>query len=152
MNRIDLDFGGSAAETWSERAESFAQKVLAAIGRDGWDLSILFCDKETMQDLNKRYRGKDETTDVLSFELGEKFFDEEAGERYLSGDIAISVRDCAENAEYYKISVDEELRRLIIHGILHLDGQDHKTNESSEKMLVNQEKILAELSGERILL
>jgi probable rRNA maturation factor len=124
--------------------------VLKQINRDDWDLSVLFCDNAYIRSLNARFRGADEATDVLSFALGETA--EEAGRtRFLPGDLVISLETLSENARYFKVSEDEELRRLLIHGILHLDGLDHDTNEHTQPMLQLQEKLLAELSGERII-
>ena len=151
MNRVELAAEGVDLPPWAPELERFALKVLEALGRDGWDLSIALCDDGTMKELNGRYRGKDESTDVLSFELGESMVDEEAGERYLAGDIIISLDTLPVNAAYFDVSQDEELRRLVVHGILHLDGMDHETNAASEPMLSFQEKIISELSGERIL-
>jgi probable rRNA maturation factor len=70
-------------------------------------------------------------------------------EPYLPGDIVISLDALRENAGFFKVSEDEELRRLIIHGILHLAGNDHASNDPGEPMLVKQENIL-ETIGERI--
>jgi probable rRNA maturation factor len=125
--------------------------VLDRLGLDGWDLAAVFCGDAYIRGLNARFRGKDEATDVLSFSLGETV--EENGEtRYLPGDIVISLETLTENAGYFQVSPDEELRRLLIHGILHLNGMDHATNADIEPMLALQEALLSELSGERILL
>jgi probable rRNA maturation factor len=148
----------AAVPEWA--VEDFAQKVLAYLGRDNWDLSVLFCGNAYIRDLNSRFRGKDEATDVLSFPLGETVSMEGRGERYLPGDIAISLETLRENAVSFNTSEDEELRRLLIHGILHLDGMDHGGHIDSagrivdadagsgggtEPMLELQEKILAEI-------
>jgi probable rRNA maturation factor len=136
---------------WEEKAGGFALKVLDRLGRDGWDLSVLFCGDRYIRSLNARYRDRDEPTDVLSFALGETVPDEGGGSRYLPGDIVISLETLAENAGYFQVSEDEELRRLLVHGILHLDGQDHGVHEEAGPMLHLQEEILAGLAGERIL-
>jgi probable rRNA maturation factor len=134
----------------SEKIRAFAQKVLERIDHDNWDLSIHFCNNETITRLNQEYRGKDEATDVLSFELGETFENDEGEERELPGDIIISLETLHENAEYFSVPIDEELKRLILHGILHLDGLDHATNEKEEPMLEMQEILLSELQNESI--
>jgi probable rRNA maturation factor len=72
------------------------------------------------------------------------------GVRFLPGDIVISLDTLRENARYFQIPEDEELRRLIIHGILHLDGMDHNSTSATEPMLVLQEEILSNLKDERI--
>jgi len=150
MNKVDLNSEEVDLPSWSGKACNFALKVLDEIKRDNWELSILFCDNKTIAGLNNQYRKKNEPTDVLSFNLGETVQD---GERtvYLPGDIVISLETLAENAEYFKIPVDEELRRLLIHGILHLDGMNHNSIEQDEPMLVLQEDILKKLNNETII-
>lgn len=149
MNKVTVNAEEVPAPTWSGAVESFALKVLEEIKRENWELSIMFCGDKTISDLNRKYRNKNEPTDVLSFNLGEtiKNGDETI---YLPGDIVISLDTLSENAKYFQISEDEELRRLLIHGILHLDGKDHETNEKDEPMLVLQENILNKLTGEKI--
>ncbi len=151
MNRVEVGSRGVDLPGWADRLGAYAEAALRVLGRDNWDLSIVLCDDITMRELNARYRGKDETTDVLSFALGETLADEGDGPRFIAGDIVISLPTLGENAGYFAVSEDEELRRLTVHGILHLDGQDHESNESAEPMLVRQEEIVAALSGERIL-
>lgn len=151
MNRADVACLDIPEPSWIGRAADYALKALSARGIDGWDLSLAFCGDEKMRELNARYRDKDEPTDVLSFELGERVEDEELGERFLPGDIVISLDSLASNAERFSVDRDQELRRLIIHGMLHLSGMDHQDNDPSREMLALQEKILSDLSEERIL-
>ncbi|MDR3172565.1 MAG: rRNA maturation RNase YbeY [Treponema sp.] len=146
MNRVAINAAEVPVPQWTGEAYTFMLKVLDYIHRDNWDLSVLFCNDAYIRHLNAQYRNKDEPTDVLSFALGET-----VEERYLPGDIVISLETLGENAGYFKVSEDEELRRLLIHGILHLDGLDHATNAHSEPMLELQEKIMTNLAGERIL-
>lgn len=151
MNRVEVAVEGIEEPAWTDRLIDFAQSVLSRQRKDGWDLSFLLCGDETIRSLNAQYRQKDEPTDVLSFELGETVRDEDGSERWAAGDIAISVETLAKNAEYFAVSQDEELRRLVVHGILHLSGLDHIDNEADRPMLVLQEEILKDLSGRRIL-
>ena len=158
MNRVTVSittFGGAASvpePKWNKVVGGFVRKVLVRLGRDNRDLSVLFCDDKTITGLNRRYRGKDEATDVLSFAQEEgATIPPRRYNRRLLGDIVISLDTLRENARRFGISEDEELRRLLIHGILHLDGMDHKSNRKTEPMLQLQEKILADLEGERIL-
>jgi len=156
MNRIIIQAEEDPLPTWTEKAERFLLAVLKRLKKDNWDLSVFFCKNEYIRSLNSQYRNKDEATDVLSFELGETI--KENGEnRYLPGDILISLETLYENANYFNVSPDEELRRLLIHGILHLDGMDHSSNLNAkntdiEDMLLLQEALVAELNQERILL
>ncbi len=160
MNRVFVNAEEVPLPGWNGQLAAYALKAIAAIGRDNWDLSVLLCGDSTIQSLNSRYRNKDEATDVLSFALGieqpEDFSDngdssDNGAVRWLPGDIVISLETLRENARYFNISEDEELRRLLIHGILHLDGMDHETNNDTEPMIIKQERILKELKGEHIL-
>ena len=150
MNRIAVSAQDFPPPGWSGSLKRFAKKVLEEVKRDNWDLSFLLCADKTIKTLNTRYRNKAEVTDVLSFELGAEIRGKK-GVRCLPGDIVISLDTLRENSLYFKISEDEELRRLLIHGILHLDGMDHRTNKKTEQMLQYQECILAKLSGESII-
>lgn len=138
---------------WLCKVEPFVQKALKRIGYDGEELSLLFCDDSFIQELNKNYRQIDSATDVLSFENGDEYEDEE-GTWFCAGDIIISVETLPKNAAYFEVDENSELKRLLVHGLLHLNGMDHG-NEHIEKgvapegeMLVLQEQILEELKDE----
>ncbi|MDR0302629.1 MAG: rRNA maturation RNase YbeY [Treponema sp.] len=149
MNRVTVNAEEVALPKWSGSMCCFALKVLDEIKRDNWELSILLCGDKTIAALNSRYRNKSEPTDILSFNLGETVQD--GGKTvYLPGDLVISLDTLRGNAEYFATSEDEELRRLIIHGILHLDGMDHETTDTTEPMLSLQEEILNKLKDEHI--
>ncbi|MDR2393653.1 MAG: rRNA maturation RNase YbeY [Treponema sp.] len=150
MNRIEVQAEADPLPPWTNAVKRFMLRVLEHLHRNNWDLSVLFCGDVYIRSLNDRFRQQDEPTDVLSFALGETIT--EAGECwYLPGDIIISLETLAENARYFKVSPDEELRRLLIHGLLHLDGWDHPTNGEHEPMLQLQEQLLLALADERIL-
>jgi probable rRNA maturation factor len=151
VNRVEINAEEVPLPAWSPLARDYALKILDRLNRDRWDLSVLFCNNAYIRSLNARYRNIDEPTDVLSFVSGTFYTDEKTEEtRFLPGDIILSLETLAENAEYFHVSREEELRRLLIHGILHLDGMDHQTNGDEEPMLQLQEAILTELSGEAI--
>jgi probable rRNA maturation factor len=139
---------------WVKALRIFVRDVLMILKKDKWDLSILLCGDKTIKDLNTIYRGKEEATDVLSFSLGESAPFPPGGKRHgrhTPGDIVISLETMRENARRFKVEEDEELRRLLIHGILHLNGMDHRTNDENEPMLKFQENILEKLSKKQIL-
>jgi probable rRNA maturation factor len=151
MNRVEVNAGEVPLPAWADGIRHYALKVLGELGKDHWDLSILLCNDAYIRSLNARYRHKDEATDVLSFELGTRVEDEGGETRYAAGDIVISLETLGENARYFKTTGDEELRRLLIHGILHLNGMDHETNKKTEPMLRLQEAILTRLAGESVM-
>lgn len=148
---------GTEPPLWLEKAERFAYSVMDTCGYDGQELALLFCSDKCIQHLNKAYRGKDCPTDVLSFENGETYADEEGNSWLLAGDIAISIDTLPVNAEYFEVSQNEELKRLIIHGILHLNGYDHgdehveKGVEPECEMLVLQKKLMEQFRDECII-
>ncbi len=126
----------------SNKVEEFILTVLSDLKYEDWDVSILFCNNEFMQNLNKQYRNIDAPTDVLSFEQGDEYFDESGGKRFSAGDIVISIETLDFNSKEYHVEKNEELKRLLIHGILHLSGMDHCDNSPEQEMLQLQEKLL----------
>ena len=146
MNRVEFCAMEIPLPPWVRSAGIFMRRVLKILELDRWDVSVLFCSNEYIRSLNSVYRKKYEPTDVLSFPLGETT----ALGRYLAGDIVVSLEALEENTGFFGVSGNDELRRLLVHGILHLAGDDHKTNRAGEPMLEKQEEILA-LVTERIL-
>ena len=104
---------------------------------------IVFCDNEKIHEINRDYREKDCPTDVITFAL---FADSTPDERFIFdeeinlGEILISLDKTKEQAESNKHSFGQELFFLISHGIMHLLGYDHPTENELEFMLTNQEK------------
>ena len=157
MNRVYVAMQEGVDEPdWFENVEPFVQKALGQLKFDGEEISMLLCNDTYMQELNKTYRNIDSTTDVLSFENDEEYEDEE-GKWKCVGDIVISLDTLPVNAEYFNESRNDELKRLIVHGLLHLNGMDHgeehieKGNAPVCEMLVLQEKVLEKLKDEKII-
>ena len=151
MNNIAVNTSDIPIPQWTAALINFGLKVLDEIKKTNWELSVLLCGNQTIKQLNEQYRNKSEPSDVLSFELGANVPCNDGTSAFLAGDIVISVEMLRENAAYFRVSEDEELRRLLIHGILHLDGMDHKTNEIQDPMILLQETILEKLKEEHIL-
>lgn len=126
----------------SEKVKEFILTVLSDLKYENWDVSILFCNDTFMQNLNKQYRNIDAPTDVLSFEQGDEYFDESGNKRFSAGDIVISTETLDFNSKEFDVEKNEELKRLLIHGILHLSGMDHSDNSPEQEMLQFQEKLL----------
>lgn len=151
MNQVLIDVENIPEPAWLDKLEAYALAVLAHLGRDEWELSLLLCDDGTIAGLNRDYRGKEGPTDVLSFAQVEGPDEVPAVGYFLAGDIIVSLDSVRSNAAYFGVPADQELKRLVIHGILHLSGLDHASNEPDEPMLALQERILAEHPGEIIL-
>jgi probable rRNA maturation factor len=148
MNSVEISVEGIGTPQWLDRVRDFVLAVLDRLGKDSWDLSILICNDSFIRGLNRQYRDRDEATDVLSFEQGDSYRDPDGEERFLAGDIVISLDALARNAEDFGISRDEELRRLIAHGILHLSGMDHADDDPSRSMLLLQEELIRDLAAQ----
>ena len=132
------------------RVENFISEVLNDLNLKNWDISLLFCDDAFIQNLNKQYRDIDSPTDVLSFEQGDEYFDEAGETRFMAGDIVISLDSLRFNAEDFNVEINEELKRLIVHGILHLNGMDHSDNSPEQEMLKFQEELLMQYKNMEI--
>lgn len=145
MNEININSHNIEIPDYSDKIVHFCNKVLNMLDINNWEVSILFCDDNYIRELNKKYRNKDRPTDILSFSQGESIND---NEKYLAGDIIISMNAVSENAGEYEISLEEELKRILIHGILHLKGMEHPGKNS--EMVLLQEKILERLKKESI--
>lgn len=104
---------------WIENVISSEEKKLE-------EISYIFCNDDYLLNLNEEYLNHDTYTDIITFDYS-------IG-RILQGDIYISTERVKENSEIYNVSFEEELRRVIVHGVLHLCGYKDKTNEESSIM------------------
>ena len=109
------------------RWQAFARKALLVIPLDAAGVTIVFVSDRVMRELNRRWRRTDETTDVLSFPAEQDQFEKLAG--LALGDVVISVEQAARQAVENGLQFDEEVSQLILHGLLHLCGYDHETDE-----------------------
>ena len=115
--------------------EKLAKKILSEKSlNDKAIISIIFCDNKTLNNFKIKYFDEDVFTDIVTFKIEDKPFLE--AELYISTEMAI------ENAKEFKVSLDNEIIRLISHGILHLIGYDDSNNSLSKKMFSVQEEIV----------
>ena len=149
MNDVEVASAGIDDPGWLQGCRRFAAKVLNTRGIDNWELSILLTDDGTIRQLNRHYREMDAPTDVLSFSQDPDYATAAGEATVPAGDIVISMESLSRNAQARLISEEEELKRLLIHGILHLEGMDHEDEQS--EMIRLQENILTRLKKERIL-
>ena len=122
--------------SWTETLARYVLLALSTLGvRDG-EVAIRLMGDERMQDLNRRFRSRDEVTDVLSFPG--------ADAAYL-GDIAVNLHQVQRQAVDFAVPFEQELRRMVVHGVLHLCGYAHQTNDATiEPMLLVQEELLTQ--------
>ena len=113
---------------------AWVRQVAKSYGKVMGDINYIFVDDETMLDINRRFIGHDYYTDHIGFDYTEG--------NALSGDIYISLDTVRTNAEQFSVTQDEELRRIIIHGLLHLCGLRDKTPEERAEMQRAEDKAL----------
>ena len=150
MNRVAISESEIPPPARSGRRpiKKFARCVLRHLEKRNWSVSILLCDDSKIRQLNRDYREKDSATDVLSFPQAEVPIPKN-GHRAV-GDIAISTETMRRNALSRGESIDAELKRLVVHGLLHLDGMDHDDSDEDDEMLNLQESLLLKLPQKRI--
>jgi len=105
-------------------------KIITNENKKQGDINIVFYDDEKLSEFNKSYLNHDTLTDIITFDYSENGL--------LSGDICISVERVEENAQKFNCSFDEELRRVMAHGILHLCGYGDKSK--TDKLLMKQKE------------
>ena len=118
-----------------KRWQAFARRALQAIGKDSNSIAIAiaFVSNRQIRELNKRFRGVNHATDVLSFPANYEKFEQSA--EHSLGDVAISVERAASQANESGLEFEDEVAQLILHGLLHLCGYDHETDNGEMNRL-----------------
>jgi len=115
-----------------ETVRKYAADVMVATGHDAFELSVLLADDTYVRELNQRYRGVDRTTNVLAFPQQDSL--EALPGPALLGDVVISVEKARRDSARAGHSLLDELKKLTVHGILHLSGHDHRTGSQARRM------------------
>jgi probable rRNA maturation factor len=125
----------------SKLLSKIAHRALEVLGLSKVELSIALVSDAQIKRLNKLYRNKNKPTDVLSFPISEK-----VNGWLILGDIVISVDTARRQAKEFGHSLEEELKRLLVHGLVHLLGYDHELGGEEEKKFFELEEfVLREL-------
>ncbi len=106
--------------------KSWIREVIQTEGKQAGDISFILCSDEYLLDINRRYLSHDYYTDVITFDYSDG--------RIVSGDIYISIDRVKDNATIYKVKTIEEMKRVMIHGVLHLIGYKDDSENSKSKM------------------
>ena len=114
---------------------AWIRRVATSYGKKVGEVGYLFCDDEHILSVNNEYLGHDYYTDIITFDYCE--------DDILNGDLVISLDTVRSNAELFHKDYDEELHRVIIHGILHLCGQNDKGPGEREQMEAAENRALA---------
>lgn len=130
-----------------------ARAAVAAAGRrDPVEISLTLVGDGFMRELNRAWRGVDEPTDVLAFPLEEgKDLRLPPGMPRLLGDVVVSLDTARRQAVRASLPVEEEVARLVTHGVLHLLGYDHSTRREREEMRAKEKEVLDMLKTRRFL-
>ena len=110
-----------------ERWQAFVVKAIRVLPAETAGVTVAFVSDRTMSKLNRLWRRKRGTTDVLSFPAVQDEFQKMAGSSL--GDVVISVEQAARQAKENNLSPDQEIAQLILHGLIHLCGYDHSTDD-----------------------
>jgi probable rRNA maturation factor len=136
--------------------ERLSELVLSTIRQEGFDeaatVGLLITDDENIRELNLQYRGQDSVTDVLAFSPGEGsdgFVSPPSVPLHL-GDVVVSYPRAVAQAAEFGHSMEEELNRLVVHGMLHLLGYDDSTQKGREAMWRRQEALVRAFLDDRV--
>jgi probable rRNA maturation factor len=149
MNSIEIIINNpEKLENHRKHLEDFITGVLSSLEIDNWQMGVVFTDNSGILEYNKQWRNIDAPTDVISFALNDgPDIPLPPGEPVEAGDIIISSEKVLQNAFENNVLCTEELLRVIIHGILHLNGMDHPGDDYSSGMLKLQEELLSKCGG-----
>lgn len=114
---------------------NWIKSVIAAEKRKPGEINFIFCSDAHLITINRQYLQHDDYTDIITFDYCE--------DKKIIGDIFISIERIKENAEKFKVPVNTELHRVIIHGVLHLCGYKDKTPEHKKQMTQREDDCLA---------
>src|SRR6185436_2678250 len=117
----------------AKQRREFGEEALRVIGEGRRNVTIVFVADAAIRKLNQQFRGKDYATDVLSFPTEAEVF--EAEEKANLGEVVISVQRAAVQAKENGLSYANEIEQLILHGLLHLCGYDHETDQGEMNRL-----------------
>ena len=109
--------------------------------KNNLEVSFLLTSDSNIRLLNKNYRNKDKSTNVLAFPMNQNTF----GENYIVGDVVISLQKILSESKKFKIQKYKYLSQITIHGVLHLLGFDHKSNNQYEEMNKIEQKIFKKI-------
>jgi probable rRNA maturation factor len=124
----ESDFNLVQEELYASWIETIIESENKVLG----EISYIFCDDEYLHSINMQYLNHDTLTDIISFDYTEGIV--------ISGDIFISIERVKDNAKDFNVSFDEELKRVLVHGVLHYCGYKDKSNKDALLMRIKEEE------------
>ena len=131
---IDFNYESDFKLANEDAISSWISNVILSENKKEGDINYIFCDDDYLHKINLEHLQHDNLTDIISFDYS-------VGNE-LHGDIFISVERVADNASDFKVSFGEELRRVMVHGVLHYCGYKDKTEEDAVLMRSKEEEKL----------
>ncbi|TVZ26307.1 rRNA maturation RNase YbeY [Gillisia sp. Hel_I_86] len=134
MNLSKINFYSENEFILQDEAQyvSWIENVIASEGKSLEEISYIFCDDEYLLKINMEYLDHETYTDIITFDCS-------IG-KILQGDIYISTERVRENSESFNVKFEDELRRVLVHGVLHLCGYKDKTEEEAARMRSKEEE------------
>jgi pyridoxine 5-phosphate synthase len=141
--QIRNDYPPARLPLGCQRLQKEADWLLTQCGMADWQMAVRLVDDQEMARLNRVYRQQDKPTNVLAFALADGIDPSLAGLPFQElGDVVISVDTARREALLHRQSLTERLRRLLIHGLLHLLGMDHERSAEEEQKMLSRENLL----------
>ena len=134
MNEVSIFYDHPTPPIIENNLKSLCREVLISEGFERYSLSIIFVDDEKLKKM-KKYFNQDLYTDVIAFNLSDD-------KSKLDGEIYISFDAIKINSELYKTNINNELQRIVVHGILHLMGYEDNTKDKKEEMTKTEDFFL----------
>ena len=159
MDNLEISFNDEVGflntrnRDWEDWIAKLLYSAKAAINKENpQEISISFVDSERIHEINKKYRGKDRPTDVISFaiedddemQVMEQFLNEDPDFVEDIGDLFICPEVVEKQSIDYETGFDREIGYTLVHGYLHLNGYDHIEDQEAEEMFSIQGKVLKE--------
>lgn len=139
--RVDIANTCSGYNIKKKEINHLSLLVLQGESIQSGEINIILVNDDFIIDLNKRYFNKNSVTDVISFNLDDSFTDD-----LLEGEVYIDTQQIARQAKEYETSFDDELNRIVIHGILHIIGYDDQSKDEKRKMTDKEDYYLSEFN------
>jgi len=138
--RIFYEDIGFRLKSW-KRTRAIVSKVISKENKFSGDLNFILTNDATLIEINKKFLGRDYFTDVIAFDY--------CMNNEISGDVYISLETVKLNAKNYKVSYNEEIFRVMIHGLLHLCGYNDSTEDEKKRMRIKEDQCITEWKNQR---
>ena len=135
MIEIDIAKNNSDNVINSKNLKTYCKEVLNYKGYKSYSVSLIFVNEEELKEMKNTYFQQNLYTDVIAFNLNNENED-------LEGELYLSIEIIGHNAKLYNVSLDDEIKRVVAHGILHLIGYDDNNDSSKRQMTENEDSCI----------